>query len=110
MGTYINENGAVCYRRSTQDGHGGHAREHHEEMRAIAQEEIRKAIPEIERHAYEKAINDLLEALRADVTAIVNIALETGENIFHDSRTRQALYNHVYNEIKKNLDRNYMIR
>ena len=36
MGTYINERGAVCYRRNTQDGHGGRAREHHEEMRQIA--------------------------------------------------------------------------
>ena len=31
----------------TQDGHGGHASEHREEMRQIAQEEIRKVIPEI---------------------------------------------------------------
>ena len=96
MGTYINERGAVCYRRNTQDGHGGRAREHHEEMRQIAQEEIRKVIPDIERQAYERAINDLLEALRADITTIVDIALESGESIFHDSRTRQALYNHVY--------------
>lgn len=109
MGTYINERGAVCYRSSTQDGHGGHAREHHEEMRQIAQEEIKKAIPDIERQAYERAINDLLEALRADITTIVDIALESGESIFHDSRTRQALYNHVYNEIKKNLNRSYTI-
>ena len=43
----------VSHCSGTQDGHGGHAQEHYEEMRQIAQEEIAKVIPEIYREAYE---------------------------------------------------------
>lgn len=31
----------------TQDGHGGHAQEHREEMQQIAQQEIQKLVPQI---------------------------------------------------------------
>ena len=65
----------------TQDGHGGRAQEHREEMRQIAKEEIAKALPQIQRDAYIHALSDLQQALRADVTTIVDIALSTGENI-----------------------------
>ncbi len=105
--TYINERGAICYKRDTYDGHGGHAAEHHEEMRQIAQDEIRKAIPQIQKEAYNQAISDLLDALRADVTTIVDIQLDSGERIFHDSRTKQAIMNSVYNTIIKNLESHY---
>lgn len=35
-----NPSGNLLSHCGTQDGHGGRAREHHEEMRQIAQEEI----------------------------------------------------------------------
>ena len=89
----------VSHCSGTQDGHGGHAREHHEEMRQIAQEEIAKALPEIYRDAYAQAVNNLLSALRADVTTVVDVALDTGESIFHDARTRQVLLNALYDKI-----------
>ena len=50
----------VSHCSGTQDGHGGHAQEHYEEMRQIAQEEITKVIPEIYREAYAQAMNNLL--------------------------------------------------
>ena len=98
-----------CDGGSTQDGHGGHAREHHEEMRQIAKEEIAKAIPEIYKEAYAQAMNDLLQALRADITTVVDIALESGEDIFHDSKTRQALMNNLYDMVIKNMQKDYTI-
>jgi hypothetical protein len=99
----------VSHCSGTQDGHGGHAQEHYEEMRQIAQEEIAKVIPEIYREAYAQAMNDLLQALRADITTVVDIALESGENIFHDARTRQALMNNLYETVIKNMQKEYTI-
>ena len=99
----------VSYCSGTQDGHGGHAQEHYEEMRQIAQEEIAKVIPEIYKEAYEQAMNDLLQALRADITTVVDIALESGEDIFHDSKTRQALMNNLYDMVIKNMQKDYTI-
>ena len=107
--TYQNERGAICYKRSTQDGHGGRAEEHRAEMQEIAQEEIRKAIPEIQKEAYHHAMSDLLSALKADVTTVVNIQLDSGEEIFHDSRTKQFLLNTVYNTIISNLQTHYVL-
>ena len=109
MGHYLDERGNICYKRDTQDGHGGHAREHHEEMRAIAQEEIKKAIPQIQEDAYNHAINNLLEALRADVNTVVDIQLSTGEHIFHDARTKQIIMRNIYDEIMKHLQTKYSI-
>lgn len=109
MGDYINENGAVCYKRDTKDGHGGRAREHHDEMRAIAQEEIKKAIPQIQEEAYNNAVHNLLEALRADVNTVVDIQLSTGEHIFHDARTKQIIMKNIYDEIMKHLQTKYSL-
>lgn len=99
----------VSHCSGTRDGHGGQAQEHYEEMRQIVQEEIAKVIPEIYREAYAQAMNDLLQALRADITTIVDIALESGEDIFHDSKTRQALMNNLYETVIKNMQSEYTI-
>lgn len=107
--TYQNERGAVCYKRDTQDGHGGRAEEHRAEMREIAQEEIRKAIPDIQKEAYNHAMSDLLSALKADVTTVVNIQLDSGEEIFRDSKTKQVLFTAVYNTIISKLQKHYVL-
>ena len=78
-------------------------------MRQIAKEEIAKALPQIQRDAYIHALSDLQQALRADVTTIVDIALSTGENIFHDARTQQALMKSIYDLIIKNLPTDYTL-
>ena len=48
-------------------------------------------------------MSDLLSALKADVTTVVNIQMDSGEEIFRDSRTKQVLFNAVYNTIISNL-------
>ena len=107
--TYQNERGAFCYKRDTQDGHGGRAEEHRAEMREIAQEEIRKAIPDIQKEAYNYAMSDLLSALKADVTTVVNIQMDSGEEIFRDSKTKQVLFTAVYNTIISKLQKHYVL-
>ena len=62
-----------------------------------------KSIPEIQQTAYAQALSDLLNALRADITTVVDIALNTGEEIFHDSKTKQALMKSIYNTVLENL-------
>lgn len=101
---------SYCDGNGTQDGHGGHAREHREEMRQIAQEEIQKAIPDILQTAYAQALSDLLNALRADITTVVDIAMSTGEEIFHDSKTRHAIMNSIYNTVLEKLKTQYTIK
>lgn len=93
----------------TQDGHGGHAQEHREEMRQIAREEIAKAIPQIQQDAYARALSNLLDALKADITTIVDIQTSTGEEIFHDSKTKQAIMSSIYKSVLDNLGSQYMI-
>ena len=94
----------------TRDGHGGHAAEHREEMRKIAQEEIQKVIPQLYQEAYMQASNSLLQALQADITTIVDISLETGENILHDSQTKHVIMKNIYEIIKQNLPPEFTIK
>ena len=104
---YYNENGYLCYRRNTSDGHGGHGPEHRKEMERIAeqiaQQKIEAAIPEIQRAATEQAYSNLLEALSFDVTSAVNIGFENGEAIFRDSKTQKVIADAVMREVRKQL-------
>lgn len=72
-------------------------------MRAVAQEEIQRAIPQIYQQAYNDALNDLLAALRVDVESIVSIGLANAGEIFYGKRCQAALLNAVLDEIEKNL-------
>lgn len=109
MGHYISENGGFCYKRDTQDGHGGHAYEHHQEMRKIAHEEIKNTLPQVYKEAYSQAMHDLLNALRADISTIVDISLSTGEQIFHSEQLKHALLENLYREIVSKLDSEYRL-
>ena len=100
-----------CIRsHDTRDGHGGRAEEHRAEMREIAQEEIRKAVPQLQQEAYNQAVNDLLAALKMDIETCVDIAFNTGEEIFHDKKTKQAVLMNVYNMIVDNLQKSYVLK
>ena len=96
--------------RDTQDGHGGRAEEHRAEMREIAQEEIQKAIPQIQQEAYNQAISSLLDALKVDIETYVDIGFSTGEEIFHDKKTKQAIMKCIYDMIVDNLQKSYVLK
>jgi hypothetical protein len=78
-------------------------------MRKIAQQEIQKAIPQLYHDAYNQALIDLLNALRADVSTVVDISLSTGEKIFHSEKVKQVLMNSLYNEIISRLDGKFTV-
>ena len=95
--------------RNTYDGHGGYSAEHREEARQIAKEEIQKAIPQIQQEAYNQALSNLLAALKMDIETCVDIGFSTGEEIFHDRKTKEAILKNVYNMIVNNLEKSYTL-
>lgn len=61
---YTSPTGAICWRRNnTQDGHGGHAREHREEMRKIAEDAIKEIVPQLCAEIYNEAVSNLIGAI-----------------------------------------------
>ena len=90
-GTYsINERGGYEWHRNTQDGHGGMAEEHREEMvqiaEQIAEEKIKAMVPQIVREIYMQSLEDELRGLRYDIETIVEIAFNDGREIFQSSK------------------------
>ena len=65
MTRYIsNPKGNLCsYSLGTKDGHGGHAAEHREEMRAIAEEVVMEMVPKMCVEIYNEAITNLIGAI-----------------------------------------------
>lgn len=110
MGMYINENGYYCWKRDTQDGHGGFAEEHRAEMMeiatAVAEKKIQEAIPHITQDAYMRAIRELTEAAKVDVESVVQIGFQNGEQIFRDKKTQKIVVDAVMEEVKKLLSKN----
>ena len=53
----------LSYCTGTQDGHGGHAAEHREEMREIAEEVVMEMVPKICAEIYNEAITNLIGAI-----------------------------------------------
>lgn len=105
MGMYINENGYYCWKRDTQDGHGGRAEEHRAEMEeiaaAVAERKIQESIPRITQDAYLRAVQDLTEAAKVDVESVVRVGFQNGEEIFRDKKTQKIIVDAVMGEIKK---------
>ncbi len=92
-----------------QDFHGGMAAEHHEEMKAIANEiaikRINELVPGIAKEIYSQSLNDILQGLRYDIDTVVNIAFEDGRDIFTSSKARKAVSGAIYKEVVKGLEK-----
>ena len=103
-GTYsINERGGYEWHRNTQDGHGGRAEEHREEMVQIAEEKIKAMVPQIVREIYIQSLENELRGLQYDIETIVEIAFNDGMEIFKSSKARKAVSDAIYKEILKGL-------
>lgn len=103
---YIPEGARVF---NIDDGHGGMAYEHREEMREIAAEvaerKIKELVPQMARDIYRQSLEDVLRGLRYDVETVVNIAFENGKDIFTSSKARKVVSDAVYKEIIKGLEK-----
>ena len=107
-GSYSRGNdGGFNYTRHTQDGHGGRAAEHRDEMEQIAEriaeQKLAAIIPKIQAEALRQARDDLLRAITFDVETVVQIALHNGETIFRDSKTQKVIADSIMREIRKRL-------
>ena len=98
----------------TQDGHGGRAAEHREEMRKIAREvfkeERAQLIEEFEEklcaaqyQAYEQALNDVLRVLEYDIHSVTRIGIDGCREIFEDEKAQRFISDQIIKRITKEL-------
>ena len=99
---------------STQDGHGGRAEEHREEMRKIAKEvfreereammtEIKEMIFVAQYQAYEQALNDVIGVIEYDIQSIARIGIEGCRDIFEGEKAQKFLSDKIVKSISKKL-------
>ena len=105
--------------RTTQDGHGGRAKEHRAEIeegarkvyaeeRAKEEERIERTMYEIAYAAYEQAVKDFLGALEYDVESITKIGFDGCRDIFEDKKAQKFISDHIMKEIQQRLNgKNY---
>ena len=104
--------------RTTQDGHGGRAKEHRTEIeegarkvyaeeRAKEEERIERTMYEIAYAAYEQAVKDFLGALEYDVESITKIGFDGCRDIFEDKKAQKFISDHIMKEITKRLNNKY---
>lgn len=98
-------------RYTSQDGHGGRAEEHREEMETIARAVCAEALAEFESRIYEivyqayrQAIEDFLHALEYDVESVVHIGIEGCREVFEGKKAQKFISDYVMKELRKQLN------
>ena len=117
MPDYWDKNKGLMFVRSDyefdDDSHGGrgaiHKREFEEVANDIFNKKLEQIIPQIEQSAYDRAINALLNALKVDVTTIVEVGMAQGADIFYGKACQTAIMNEVFNTIRNNLLSEYTL-
>ena len=92
----------------TRDGHGGHAFEHHQEMRQIALATINEVVPpminDICIQICTEALQDVIGAIEWDIEEIVNVSFDDMHNVFNSEKFRKVISTKIMDSIKKNLN------
>ena len=92
-------------RNNTQDGHGGRAAEHREEMRQIAEETIKELVPNMAVQIYAETVQDMLNALQYDIETIVSLSFDDAQDIFTSKKARKYVSDKLTNEVIKHLNK-----
>ena len=95
-------NNLAAYRR-TQDGHGGHATEHRAEMQQIAEETIRKLVPQMVAEIFNNAIERLIGAMEYDIETIVNISFDDAQDFLTSKKVRKYVSDRIMRDITAQL-------
>ena len=104
--SYIPKEGErIRYFRGTADGHGGHAEEHHEEMRAIAEQVVQTQVPIIASQMINEAIDKMIGAIEYDIKTVVRVSFDEVDTIFKSEKLRQYVSDRIVREIKANLQK-----
>lgn len=89
----------------TYDNHGGMAEEHQYEMAIIARAEATRIAKEI----YDEKIQEFFNALQYTIDVSANIALDTGENIYHREEVKKLLVGTIMKEMKSKLGKPFKV-
>ena len=109
MGTssYIPKKGERIryFNHGTDDGHGGRAEQHHEEMRAIAEQVLQTQGPIIAAQVFNDAIDKAIGAIEYDIKTVVRISFDEVDTIFKSEKLRQYVSDRIAKEIKACLEK-----
>ena len=98
----------------TQDGHGGRAEEHREEMRIIAREvfeeertrtmeEMQEKILQAQYQAYSQALQDVMNVLEYDIQSVTQIGIDGCRDIFEGKKAQKFISDQIMKRISKEL-------
>lgn len=94
-------------RFDTQDGHGGRAEEHRQEMREIAEQvaeqKIRELVPQMAVDLYNSCLQRLYEGITRDVETVVNVSMEQIGDIYKSSSLRKVLTDNIRRQMIANI-------
>ena len=96
----------MSYCSGPNDGHGGHAAEHREEMRAIAVETINEIVPAMCAAIYNEAVTRLVGAIQYDVETCVSVSIDSMGEIFNSKKFQTVLSENIMKAIMAHLDNN----
>ena len=107
MGTssYIPKKGENIryFHHGTDDGHGGRAEQHYEEMRAIAEQVVQTQVPIIAAQIFNEAIDNMIGAIEYDIKTVVKLSFDEAGTIFQSEKFRKFVSDRIVKEIKSNL-------
>ena len=86
--------------------HGGHAKEHREEMTQIATAVVNELVPKIAAEIYNQAIENLIGALEYDIQTCVHIAINSFEEIYKSDKVEKMCSDAIMKELKKKISVN----
>ena len=113
MGTssYIPKKGERIryFNHGTDDGHGGRAEQHYEEMKEIAEQVVQTQVPIIAAQIFNEAIDNMIGAIEYDIKTVVRLSFDEADGIFKSERFRQFVSDRIMKELKANL-KNQKIR
>lgn len=92
------------FNHGTNDGHGGRAEEHHEEMRAIAEQVVQTEVPIIAAQIFNEAVEKMIGAIEYDIKTSVKVSFDDLDGIFKSEKFRQFVSDRIMREIKANLN------
>ena len=89
---------------SSQDGHGGHAVEHHKEMEEIARAVVREEVPKIAAEIYNESLTRVVGAMEYDIYTCVSIAVDSVGEIFNSTKVKHLISNRLIQEMRAHLN------
>ena len=85
------------------DYHGGHAKQHHEEMAQIATQKINELVPDMIDSRITTALENIIGAIEYDVKTYVSMSVDYADEVLLGSKAKKIISTAIMDTIKKNL-------